>query len=360
MGDEAVPFLSIIVPIYNVEPYLRKCIESILKQQFVDFELILVNDGSTDSCPIICEEYAERDARIIVIHQENGGLVSARKAGLTIACGQYIGYVDSDDWIEADMYSALCDAARKFDVDIVICDIVENYSEQEVKRTQFVAPGLYRKDRMKQEVYPVMLYSGEYFRFGLFPSVSNKLFKRELLEKFQFEVDERIRLGEDVACTYPCLLEANRIFILQDKYLYHYRQTPSSMTAHYDDKFFEKILVLCEQLNDCKRKTEDVVPNFTEQLQYYFTYLAIAAVQNEFSRYNHKRFHKKKSFIKKILAHEDIHKALHAVQLKEMPLKSKVYIRLLKKQQIQLLYVLVLVNRFSSDMRDFNPVVTKG
>lgn len=355
-----MPFLSIIVPIYNVEPYLRMCLDSILRQEFEDFELILVNDGSTDNCSAICDEYAESDRRITVIHKANGGLVSARKAGLSIASGKYIGYVDSDDWIEADMYKSLCDAASNFNVDIVICDIVENYPDQEVKRKQFVTSGLYSKDRMEKEVYPVMLYSGEYYRFGLFPSVSNKLFKRALIEKFQFDVDDNIRLGEDVACTYPSLLDANGIYILENQYLYHYRQIPSSMTASYDQKFFEKILLLCEQLNRLKQGKEKLIPNFAEQLQYYFTYLVIAAVNNELNLHNHKSLREKRFFIKEMLAHDVFNDALHAVHMESIPFKSKVYIWLLKKQQILLLYVLIWFSRFGSGMKVLSPTFTKG
>ncbi len=95
------PYLSIIVPVYKVEPYIHQCVDSILAQTFADFELILVDDGSPDNCPRICDEYAELDPRVKVIHKANGGLVSARKAGLRAARGKYIGYVDSDDWVEA-------------------------------------------------------------------------------------------------------------------------------------------------------------------------------------------------------------------------------------------------------------------
>ena len=111
--------LSIIVPIYKIEEFLRQCVESILAQSFQDFELILVDDGSPDSCPEICEQYAEKDSRIKVIHKLNGGLVSARKAGLKAASGEYIGYVDGDDWIEPDFYEKLMRKAMNFDADIV-------------------------------------------------------------------------------------------------------------------------------------------------------------------------------------------------------------------------------------------------
>ena len=354
-----MPFLSIIVPIYNTEPYLNMCLDSILRQEFVDFELILVNDGSTDNCSVICDEYAEADTRITVIHQANSGAVSARKAGLNVAKGQYIGYVDSDDWIEVDMYKSLCNAARDFDVDIVICDIVENYRLQEVKRAQLVAPGLYRKDRLEKEVYPIMLYSGEYYRFGLFPSLSNKIFKRGLLEKNLFDVDEKICMGDDAACTYPSLFDAESIYILENQYLYHYRQHTSSMTASYDQLFFNKILILYEQLKVLKHRKADLVPNFTEQLQYYFTYLMIAAVNNEMNRFNFKRLHEKRIFIKKMLIHEVFHESLYAIRMTNMPLKSKAYIWLLKKKQILLLFMLNRINRWLSDCKGLIPTFTK-
>lgn len=335
LGGDAVPLLSIIVPIYNVELYLQQCVDSILRQTFEDFELILVNDGSTDNSPNICDDYATRDARIIVVHKENGGLVSARKAGLSIAKGKYIGYVDSDDWIEADMYQALCDAAQAFNVDIVICDIIENYLDYEVRSTQIVKPGLYRKDRMIKEVYPMMLYAGRYYQFGLFPSVSNKIFKKSLLEKFQFRVDDQIRMGEDVACTYPSLLNAKSIYLLDKQYLYHYRKNPSSMTASYDQKFFEKILVLYKHLRGLSP-----APYFANQLQYYLTYLVIAGVHNEFHRENKKSLREKRVFLKKMLKHRDINEVLQAICPNTLPFKVKIITVLLKRQSIFLLYVL--------------------
>lgn len=96
--------ISIIVPVYNVEKYLERCIESIVNQTYKDIEIILVDDGSPDNCSVICDRYAEKDNRIKVIHKQNGGLINARKSGLEIAQGDYIGFVDSDDWIEPEMY----------------------------------------------------------------------------------------------------------------------------------------------------------------------------------------------------------------------------------------------------------------
>ena len=115
-----MPRLSIIVPIYNVEKYLSRCIESILNQTFKDFELILVNDGSTDNCKEICEKYKRMDSRIIVANKKNGGLSSARNLGIDISKGDYIGFVDSDDFIDVHMYEILLNTINAYDSDIVI------------------------------------------------------------------------------------------------------------------------------------------------------------------------------------------------------------------------------------------------
>ncbi|MFZ3577233.1 glycosyltransferase family 2 protein, partial [Virgibacillus sp. DJP39] len=129
--------LSIIVPVYKVEQYLAKCIDSILNQTYKDFELILVNDGSPDNCSDICDSYMKKDNRIKVIHKANGGLSSARNAGIQIARGEYIGFVDSDDFIHRRMYEVLYKNAFKYLSDIVVCDYSqvqegEKYIEKEI------------------------------------------------------------------------------------------------------------------------------------------------------------------------------------------------------------------------------------
>ena len=122
---EKAPLLSIIVPVYKVENYLPKCIDSILAQTFTDFELILVEDGSPDDCPALCDAVAEKDARVRVIHQKNGGLSAARNAGLDAARGAWIGFVDSDDYIAPEMYEVLYQAVQSTGADLALCDYAE-------------------------------------------------------------------------------------------------------------------------------------------------------------------------------------------------------------------------------------------
>jgi glycosyltransferase involved in cell wall biosynthesis len=333
------PFLSIIVPIYKVEQYLHQCIDSILAQTFLDYELILVNDGSPDNCPQICDEYAKLNNRIKVIHKENGGLVSARKAGLKEARGVYVGYVDSDDWIEENMFELLCRAAMEYKTDIVLCDVLHSYPDREIKSNQIIAPGYYDKNKLVNKVYPIMLYSGVFYKFGLYPAVWNKIFKKDILEKNQYNVNDIIQMGEDAACTYPCLLDANSIFVLENKYLYHYRQTESSMTRKYDEKYLERVVVLNNVLVE-NLENKKKVYDLSEQLYYYLTFLIIGALNNEFSKQNTKNDSEKRNFVKKMLSNIDIVKALNMVSIGKIPLKSKVYISLLRKKQVYLIYIL--------------------
>ena len=231
--------ISVIVPIYNVSAYLCQCVDSILGQNHTKLEIILVDDGSTDSCPQICDEYKRKDSRIKVIHKKNGGLVSARKAGLQAATGQYIGYVDGDDWIEPDMYEQMYQKMLEQQVDIVMCGRYEDTGNRCEKVYHGIPEGHYDKEDMLESVYPRMIVNKDFFEWGLFPSVWDKLYKRECLEKYQMIVDDGLTMGEDAACTYPCILNAESIYVLHTC-LYHYRQSANSMVRQCDSAELER------------------------------------------------------------------------------------------------------------------------
>lgn len=221
--------VSVIVPVYNAEKYLQRCLDSVMGQTLSDIEIICVNDGSTDESPQILEAYAERDSRIKVIHKEKGGLVLARKTGLTAAEGIYIGYVDSDDWIEPNMYERLYEIVSQHGCDIAASGLFRQFSDSIVKVTNTVAAGVYDRDAAKKKIQPYMLYNGIYYQMGVRPNLVNKLFKKELLLHTQMNVPENITNGEDAAVTYPSLLNAEKI-VLTDEIYYHYRQHDSSMS----------------------------------------------------------------------------------------------------------------------------------
>lgn len=226
--------ISVIVAVYNVENYLKQCIESICRQTYRDLEIILVDDGSSDGSGKICDLYQKEDARITVIHKVNGGLVSARKAGLRVSHGRYIAYLDGDDWIEDTMYERLMSCILKFDVDVAMCGRYEDIGKHSKAVYHGIGEGKYEKKQMSESIYPRMIVNKAFFKWGIFPGVWDKLFKRECIEPFQMEVDDRIQMGEDAVCVYPCLLNVKSIYILQEC-LYHYRQTVGSMVRQVPD-----------------------------------------------------------------------------------------------------------------------------
>ena len=183
--------LSIIVPIYKVEKYLRRCIDSILNQTYRDIEVILVDDGSPDECGAICDSYAEADSQIKVIHQKNAGVSVARNAGLACAKGEYVGFVDPDDFVEPDMYYDMLNAMVNENADLVICGY--NYVDEDGKTDK---ERLYQQDR-NESLTQKQLMS----RFSDMPptvrlSVCNKLFSRNLLTGLEFEIG--LHSSEDV------------------------------------------------------------------------------------------------------------------------------------------------------------------
>ena len=220
--------ISVIVPAYGEDLYLDSCIESIVKQTYSDLEIILVDDGSPDRCPIICDEWAARDNRIKVIHKQNGGLVSARHAGMEASTGKYIGYVDGDDWIEPDMYAKMIDVMEREDVDIVISGFKKELFGKSIPYYNKIEEGIYRGEELRREIFPTMICDKNTLQYGLYTYVWNKLFKKEKIYPYQMKVDNRIVIGEDAACVYPAILEAESVAVIAEAD-YHYRQRMDSM-----------------------------------------------------------------------------------------------------------------------------------
>ena len=219
--------VSVIVPIYSIDRFIGHCVESIIDQSYQNLEIILVDDGSPDRCPEICDLYAEKDDRIVVIHKPNGGIVSARKAGLAASHGEYITYVDGDDWIGPGHIGSMLAVAEATDSDIVCVGFTRNFFSNKIAVTNPYPSGIYEGEELTK-LWSSMLSYGEFHRFGIFTYVWNKLFRREVLLDVQNSVDERISIGEDAAVAYPALLKCERVAVT-DSVAYHYRQREDSM-----------------------------------------------------------------------------------------------------------------------------------
>lgn len=240
---------SIIVPIYGVESYLYECIDSVLKQSYTNWELILVDDGSTDNCPQICDEYSAKDKRIKVLHKRNGGLVSARKAGAVIATGSYALCLDGDDFLHEDCLEILNQELEKHPNTDVICFGSLHYYDKTCRQKPIhgFRYGHYNHDQIIKEIYPNLIYSKSLRRFP--HEVWGKAIRMPLYKKYQMKVSSEISMGEDAACIHTLLTNVESISLLFDC-LYYYRQIGSSMTKkkkplEWDN--YDKIFELYEQ-----------------------------------------------------------------------------------------------------------------
>ena len=217
-----MPEISIIVPVYNVDKYLENCIESILSQTFKDFELILVNDGSTDNSGKICDIYDKKDCRIRVIHKNNAGLSSARNTGLDIACGKYIGFVDSDDSIHPRMYEILYDLIKKYDSDISCCNYKKIYN---IFKCEYENVNSLEVIEMSNVEAIKNLYDKE---LGVKLVIAcNKLYRKSLFNKIRYKVG---RLHEDEFMAHRILYNCKKITYV-DNELYYYLQREGSIMS---------------------------------------------------------------------------------------------------------------------------------
>ena len=264
------PLISVVVPIYNVQKYVRKCIDSIIGQTYHNLEIILVDDGSTDCSPRICDEYSKRDTRIKVIHKINEGLVSARKAGVRVAIGDYIAYVDGDDWIEQNMYEQLIHKING--ADVVICGVARDYGKHVSHEVNKVKAGLYEGKELVEKIFKKMIYSGVFFERGIQPHVYNVLFRADLLRHNQLQVSNDIRVGEDAACLYPTLLDAKKVCVTSECF-YHYQMRDNSIMGVNDKMELERYKILYNYLKMRFCEKEELKENLICQLDYFMLFM---------------------------------------------------------------------------------------
>lgn len=237
------PKISVIVPIYNSEKYLAKCIDSILNQTYESIEIILIDDGSSDKSGEICDNYAKNYTQVRVMHTENGGLVRARKHGVSVAQGEYIGFVDSDDWIAPIMYEKLVEYVDKYNVELVGAGVVTSTGNI---MSNSLDEGVY-SDEGLLSVYSKMMFNFEKNAPGVLQSVCTKLIKKSILEKSMRLIDERITYGEDAAIVYSSCLQCQRIALTNEQY-YHYRIHSESMCREKNYQIFDKVYLFSEYM----------------------------------------------------------------------------------------------------------------
>ena len=277
------PLVSIIIPVYNVEQYLDQCMETVLGQTYFNLDIILVDDGSKDKSSKMCDEYAAQDKRVQILHKENGGLISAWMAGVNNAFGEYLVFVDSDDWIEKNMVEELVQYATGSSAEIICSNYIIEKTEkqQSIKIKQFMKPGIYERDDLERELFPVILGMEER---RIHCSRCMKLISKELIQKNMQYVNAEVTMGEDLNIMFPAMIDAKRIVILEEGFFYHYRFVDASMVHKYNPKLHEKIRILGNALQkSIDKKINDLIEKnmYLEGLKKEYIFLMFIVLKNE-------------------------------------------------------------------------------
>lgn len=266
MNKEKI-LLSVIVPVYNVKEYVYQCILSICSQTYGNIQIILVDDGSTDGSSFICDAFSEKDHRITVVHKENGGLVSARRAGLEFAVGEYISFVDGDDWIDENGYEKVIASCHGEFPDIIAYGCIEEYPTYKNQKRNSIKAGLYTGENLKQ-LKGSILMNENFFEWSVLPHLCDKLIRRELLMECMKDIPDTVSLGEDVVCSFPCMIKAASILSL-DIMPYHYRQREGSIVKKQIELEKERFREIYKLLKNSFLP----IDTLERQLHYYIFFL---------------------------------------------------------------------------------------
>ena len=342
-----MPRVSVVVAAYNSEEYLRKCLDSIVSQTYKDLELILVDDGSTDSTSLICDEYASKDQRIKVIHQKNTGSFAARYEGYKVSSGEYIIFLDADDYIDADFIEHLADKAIEADADIVITGFTLEEKGSIRKVYNNLPSGIYKGKNLDHFLEKAM-YIGKFYETGVNPTFWNKFIARRIMTDDYVDVKRKIRMGEDAAVVYPLMTKANCIVVDNEYTGYHYIFVEGSMSRIFYDTYFDESITLINGLYRDFSKTEKG-RLMTGSLSYYALFIMLLKSDILFSKRVKLPFSQKKTMIRRYLAgleidmdpskidwsqfkEEDKKKALFLLKGREFSYFVYMYLLILKKR----------------------------
>ena len=258
--------ISVVIPVYNVEPYLCRCVDSVLNQTCQSLEIILVDDGSPDNCPEICDRYAEQDSRIKVIHKENGGLASARNAGIRKADGKYLFFVDSDDWLDPDGLKKLMNLAERYNVDFVrYRSMREGWPGLPQQAPTMLEPeremrgGYYSKENIIKEIYPRLIVTPS-LTLGPIVGAWGSLYRTNLLKDNDIFFHEDIKYSEDMLFSAEIVTKSSSFYYLDTAGIYHYFYNPSSISKSFR----------ADRWDACKAMIRIAEEEFSDHAQYDF------------------------------------------------------------------------------------------
>lgn len=334
--------VSIVIPVYNMEQYLDRCMESVLNQTLSEIEIILVDDGSKDASPALCDAYQERDQRVVVLHKENGGLTSAWKAGSRIATGEYIGYVDSDDFVKKDMFQVLYERGQKTDADLVCCGLTHIYEDDPnrkwTEQMLFSKESLTEED-LKKEVFPGLINDGSFLGRHLMPNRVTKLTKASLVKRNLEKCADEVSIGEDFQFSLSMFLDAKRVEIVKDYFPYYYYMNGASMTMKHDVKYPDKIQIM--QKNLCRISEEKGIYDLKPQIWNDFLCLTVLHLKGAVYKQKEKSYKELKAEMKQVIRRSEVQYALSASTMDKLSIAEKLFLFFMKNRMYLCIYLAV-------------------
>jgi len=337
--------ISIIIPVYRVpELYLRKCIDSVTSQTLSEIEILLVDDGSPDQCGEICDSYANRDQRVKVIHKKNGGLSSARNAGFLAASGEWIMYVDGDDWIAPEMCQTMYDVAKRNNVQLVMCGMVKDYGHSSTKYKYYLEEDkLYNAKECNWLQQQLLIYNGN---IAVVPS---KLIKREFLKAYNILHDEVLKQGAEGLEFNIRLFEKLETAIFINKPFYHYTYNGISISASHNEEnhkyvinCFEKIEVIIQE----SANREQLMSWFYNRLLYV---IITTTISGYFNPLNTEPYQDKKRKFKVYLEQAIIQRALVSENRKGLSKQRLIILWMIESHLFFLLNIMGKIRKWQKD-----------
>lgn len=284
--------ISVIIPVYNSEKFLDRCVNSVLKQSYKELDIILVDDGSSDKSGEICDQYAQIDERVRVIHKKNGGVSAARNSGLDVAVGDYCTFVDSDDYIEPEMYQSMIEIAKQYNCGVVMCDCVKEFETRTEVYTHDIRPGYYDRGQLEKEYFPHLLImpNVEYpptisnwlclYRRSQKQGLESKEKDESTATEYNLRYEEGIRFSEDLLFGAELLYHANSFYYMKGQCFYHYCMNEQSVTHTFVSDKWEDYCRLHKRIEDKFLGCVDY--DFSQQIDLvllFFVYNAVGDVR---------------------------------------------------------------------------------
>lgn len=321
--------LSIIVPVYNSEKYLGQCVDSILGEDYRDYELILVDDGSSDSSLAIMRSYEAADDRVRVIHQDNQGQMKATLAGLKAACGEFVSMIDSDDYITPVMHQAMMDCVASSGADLVTMAGESFAGRRHKPFCDSLEAGVYDRKGIEDYIIPNLFSNHSlYGNRGMQSQKGLKLFRRDMLMEVYSRIPTDIEMGEDLLTTYSYVVMCRRIVIMDKSVVgYMYRVNPGSVSWRYKRNLFERSMKLCRTLRSIEGVADD--EHFQQEVDYEVCFFTINAFLNEFLMKSDRSFSARRDEAVRIACDDDFRQAFSRIDLRQVRNPNRLLLRVL-------------------------------